>query len=80
MINRITAKTPDKTNTIDYLKVGNIEIYNAREITKVFGKYFATAGETFAKKDPKAQQNSPHISEQYSANPSSLFLSPHNFN
>ena len=45
MVNTIISKYNDKSNMIEYLKIGNVEIYNAKEITKQFGKYFSTVGE-----------------------------------
>ena len=42
---------------IEYLKVGNVEIYNAKEITKQFGKYFSTVGEKYAQQIPKPNKS-----------------------
>ena len=40
MVNTIISKQNDKSNIIEYLKVGNVETYNAKEITRQFGKIF----------------------------------------
>ena len=44
MVNTIISKQNDKSNSIEYLKIRNVEIYNAKEIANQFGKYFSTVG------------------------------------
>ena len=46
MINKITSNTRDKSSLVEYLKIGNIEIYNAKEFATEFAKYFYTLGTT----------------------------------
>ena len=48
MINRITNKTANKTTLIEYLKIDNLEIHNAKEISTEFAKYFSTIGKKYA--------------------------------
>ena len=50
MINKITSNTRDKSSLVEYLKIGTIEIYNAKEIATEFAKYFSTVGTTYANK------------------------------
>ena len=40
MINKITSNTRDKASLVEYLKIGTIETYNAKEIATEFAKYF----------------------------------------
>ena len=40
MVNTIISKHNDKSNSIEYLKVGNIDIYNAKEIANHLGNTF----------------------------------------
>ena len=50
IINNVCSKQIDKTNCIDWLRVGNIEYSNPEKITNEFAKYFSTIGDTFATK------------------------------
>ena len=76
MVNTIITKQNDKTNIIEYLKVRKVEIYNAKEITKQFGKYFATVGKNFAQKIPNSTYSTKHYIQKISPNQATIFLTP----
>ena len=64
MVNTIISKHNDKSNTIEYLKIGNVEIYNTKEIANQFGKYFSTVGEDYANKVSTSQKSSHHYTQK----------------
>ena len=74
MVNTIISKHNDKSNSIEYLKVGNVEIYNAKEIANQFGKYFSTVEEDYANKVPSPKKSSHHYTHKIPRNPSTIFL------
>ena len=76
MVNTIISKQNDKSNSIEYLKIGNVEIYNAKEIANQFGKYFSTVGEDYANKVPASHKSSHHYTQKIPRNPSTIFLTP----
>ena len=78
MVNTIISKHNDKSNIIEYLKIGNVEIYNAKEIANQFGKYFSTVGEDYANKVPTSHKSSHHYTQKIPRNPSTIFLIPTN--
>ena len=76
MVNTIISKHNDKSNSTEYLKVGNVEIYNAKEIANQFGKYFSTVGEDYANKVPSPKKSSHHYTQKIPRNSSTIFLTP----
>ena len=78
MVNTIISKHNDKSNIIEYLKIGNVEIYNAKEIANQFGKYFSTVGEDYANKVPTSHKSSHHYTQKIPRNLSTIFLTPTN--
>ena len=76
MVNTIISKQNDKSNIIEYLKVGNVETYNAKEITRQFGKYFSTVGEKFAQQIPNPKTSTSHYIQKIPQNPATIFLTP----
>ena len=60
LINKLSNKENDKTNLIEYLKIGNVEIYSGKVITEEFAKHFAQVGKTFAEKIPTSQSSISH--------------------
>ena len=50
MINKITNNTRDKSSLIEYLTIGNIQTYNAKEIATEFANYFSSVGTKYANK------------------------------
>ena len=78
MVNTIISKQNDKSNMIEYLKVGNVETYNAKEITRQFGKYFSTVGENYAQQIPESKRPKQWYIQKIPMNPSTIFLAPTN--
>ena len=76
MVNIIISKHNDKSNSIEYLKIGNVEIYNAKEIANQFGKYFSTVVEDYANKVPASHKSSHYYTQKIPRNPSTIFLTP----
>ena len=78
MINRITNKTSNKSTLIEYLKVDNIEIHNAKEISTEFAKYFSTIRKKYANKiDPSVTSIHTYINN-IPNNPATIYLYPTN--
>ena len=80
IINRITGRTTDKSNAMEYLKLGNIEEYNAKEIVREFGNYLSQVGERFANKIQNSQSSITNYLARIPPNPRSLFVTPTNNN
>ena len=75
-INCVIRKTNNKTETIDSLKIGNLEVFNGSEIANEFAKYFSTVG-----KDLASKMNTPNIGinnylKNVRSNAKSIFLTP----
>ena len=51
LINEISGKRNDKSNLVDYLKIDDVQVYNAKKISNSFARYFSEVGEKFAKKN-----------------------------
>ena len=78
MINRITNKTTNKSTLIEYLKIDNIEIHKAKEISTEFAKYFSTIGKKYANKiDPSVNSIHTYINN-IPNNPATIYLNPTN--
>ena len=76
MINKITYNMNDKSSVIEYLKIGNIDIYDSKLIAEEFAKHFSSVGSKYANKI-----TNPHNTlTQYIANipnkPISMFMTP----
>ena len=50
IINTCIGKHSDKTNIINYIKVGNIDIYDSKQIADEMGQFFSTIGSNYEKK------------------------------
>ena len=50
MINKISGKKNDKSSLVEYLKINDVQVYNAKKISNSFAKYFSEVGKKFAKK------------------------------
>ena len=50
LINKISGKRNDQSNLVDYLKIDDVQVYNAKKISNSFARYFSEVGEKFAKK------------------------------
>ena len=76
MINRITNKTSNKSTLIEYLKICNLEIHNAKEISTEFAKYFSSIGKKYANNiDPSVTSIHSYINN-IPNNPSTIYLNP----
>ena len=51
MINKLTNKTNDKTDIIEYLRVGNQDYYEHKIIAEEFAKHFSYVGKQYAGHD-----------------------------
>ena len=76
MINRITNKTTNKSTLIEYLKVDNLEIHNAKEISTEFAKYFSTIGKKYANKIDPSETNIHTYINNIPNNPTTIYLNP----
>ena len=76
LINEISGKHSNKTSLIEYLKIDNVNEYNAKKISNRFAKYFAGVGKDFAEKIPKANKSITAYLKLLQSNKSSLFLEP----
>ena len=54
IINTCIGKENDKTNIINYIKVGNIDVYDSKQIADEMGHFFSTIGSKYAKKIPSS--------------------------
>ena len=76
MINRITYKMNDKSNAIEYLKVGKIEIYDTKAISEEFAKHFSRVGSRYANKITKPCNTFKQYLKNIPNNPTSMFMTP----
>ena len=76
MINEIAGKKNDKSNLVDYLKIEDVNIYNAKKISNSFAKYFSDVGEKFANKIPASTKSISEYLKLMGCNTKSIFLQP----
>ena len=76
MINKITNNTRDKSSLIEYLKIGTIQTYNAKEIATEFAKYFSSVGTTYANKIDQPKTDIHTYLTRINRNPETLYLTP----
>ena len=76
LMQRLTCKTKDRTNLIDYLKIDNIDYHEHKIIAEEFAKHFATVGGNYANQIPTARHQIDHYLSQIPLNPKSIFLTP----
>ena len=76
VINTCIGKQTDKTNIIDYIKVGNIDIYDSKKIADEMGHFFSTIGSTYAKKIPESQTSISDYLRVIPRNTKSIFFTP----
>ena len=69
MINKINSNTRDKSSMVEYLKVGNMETQNAKEIATEFAKYFSTVGTTYANSIDQPNTNTHTYLSRINSNP-----------
>ena len=78
VFNTCIGKQSDKTNIIDYIKVGNIDIYDGKQIADEMGQFFSTIGTNYAKKIPSPNKNIKDYLKVIPRNNKSIFLTPTN--
>ena len=76
MINKLTNKTNDKTNIIEYLRIGNQDYYEHKIIAKEFAKHFSNVGKQYAEYIPSPRKDIRHYLSQIPENPKSIFMNP----
>ena len=76
MINRITQKEVDKTNTIEYLKVDNLDYYDSKAVSEEFAKHFAQVGKEYAQKIPKPNKDIKHYLNLIQENVKTMYMTP----
>ena len=76
LINEIAGKKNDKSNLIDYLKIGEIQTYNATKNSNSFAKYFSEVGKKFADKIPASSKSIADYLRIVGNNTKSIFLLP----
>ena len=76
IINRISNKTTNKSTLIEYLKVDQMEIHNAKEISNEFAKYFSTVGKTYANKIEESATKIHTYISNIPDNPTTIYLKP----
>ena len=76
LVNKLTHKTNDKTNIIEYLKLENQDIYEDKVIAEEFAKHFSSVGNTYAKKIPSPQLSIKHYLDQIPNNDQTIFMRP----
>ena len=78
MINRICNKSSNKAALIEYLKVDQIEVHNAKEISNEFAKYFSTVGKVYANKIEESTTSIHTYISNIPDNPATIYLNPTN--
>ena len=76
LINEISGKKNDKSNLVDYLKIDDVQVYNAKKISNSFARYFSEVGEKFAKKIPSPTTSISEYLKVMGSNTKSIFLEP----
>ena len=76
LINEISGKRNDKSNLVDYLKIDDVQVYNAKKISNSFARYFSEVGEKFAKKIPSPAKSITEYMKVMGSNTRSIFLEP----
>ena len=76
MINKITNNTRDKSLLIEYLTIGNIQTYNAKEIATEFANYFASVGTKYANKIEQSTCDIHTYLTKIKRNHETLYLTP----
>ena len=76
LINEIAGKKNDKSNLVDYLKIEDVNVYNAKKISNSFTKYFSDVGEKFANKIPASTKSISEYLKLMGSNTKSIFLQP----
>ena len=78
VINTCIGKESDKTNIINYIKVGNIDVYDSKLIADEMGHFFSRIGSNYAKKIPASHTKIDDYLKVITKNDKSIFLNPTN--
>ena len=76
LINEIAGKKNDKSNLVECLKIDDVQVYSANEISNSFAKYFSGVGRKFADKIPVPSKPIAEYLRLMGSNTKSIFLSP----
>ena len=76
LINEIAGKHNDKSNLVEYLKVGDLHVYSAKKISNSFAKYFSEVGKKFADRIPTPSKSITEYLQLMESNTKSIFLAP----
>ena len=76
VINTCIGKINDKTKLINYIKVGNTNIYDCKQIADEMGNYFSTIGSKYANNIPQSNKNIAEYLNVIPRNPNSIFFMP----
>ena len=76
MINKITHSMNDKSSVIEYLKIGNIDIYDTKLIAEEFAKHFSSVGSRYANKITNPHNTFTQYIANIPNNPKSMFMTP----
>ena len=76
MMNKITNNTRDKSSLIECLTIGNIQTYNAKEITTEFANYFSSVGRKYANKIEQSDSDIHTYLTKIIRNHETLYLTP----
>ena len=69
-------KQTDKTNIIDYIKVGNIDVYDSKKIADEMGHFFSTIGSKYANNIAKSQTSINDYLRVIPRNTKNIFFTP----
>ena len=76
MINKLTNKSNDKTDIIEYLKVENQDYYEHKLIAEEYAKHFSGVGRHYAEQIPSPVKNINHYLSQIPDNTKTIFMKP----
>ena len=66
----------DKTNTIEYIKVENLNYYDSKAVSEEFAKHFSQVGKEYANKIPKPNKDIKHYLKLIQENVKTMYMSP----
>ena len=76
LINEVSGKKRDKSTLIEYLHIGDIREYGAKQISNTFTKYFSQVGKNFARKIPSSNTSVSDYLRCLQSNKDSIYLNP----
>ena len=76
LINSCIGKHNDKSTIVDYLKIGNMEISDSRQIANEFGNYFSQIGNKYARNIDPPNKNILNYLKVIPRNAKSLYFTP----